>query len=86
LDKTTNHFKPDGPVLVDGVRAYLKQGEENMNKAHAQSERIVVGKQGEVCEHEHQRRVRSLEVLGEPGEVLKEWARAGRELPSNPTL
>ncbi|KAI7900851.1 uncharacterized protein BX663DRAFT_488156 [Cokeromyces recurvatus] len=78
LTSTKEHFKPAGPNVVNGVRAFTKQGENNMD---ASSKRIVVGKQGESCDNEHNRRMRAIEVLGEPGEVLKEWAKAGRELP-----
>ncbi|KAI7858039.1 hypothetical protein BDC45DRAFT_544035 [Circinella umbellata] len=70
---TNNYYKPDGPVMMNGVRAFVKQGE--------QGERIVVGKAGVKCEHQYNRRARAIEVLGEPGNVLKEWAKAGRELP-----
>ncbi|KAG0745402.1 hypothetical protein G6F57_005764 [Rhizopus arrhizus] len=80
---TTEHFKPDGPVLVEGVRAFVKQGEKNMDKS---SNRVVIGKQGVRCDHEHNRRTRAIEVLGEPGEILKEWAKAGRDLPPKPHI
>ncbi|KAI9481179.1 MAG: hypothetical protein EXX96DRAFT_481969 [Benjaminiella poitrasii] len=84
LESTHNeHFKAAGPVVVDGVRAFIKQGEDNMDTT---SDRIVVGKQGECCDNEHNRRMRAIEVLGEPGEVLKEWAKAGRELPPKPNM
>ncbi|KAI9260542.1 hypothetical protein BDA99DRAFT_538151 [Phascolomyces articulosus] len=74
--KTTDHhyFKPDGPIMIDGVRAFVKQGEHG-------EERVVVGKTGVKCEHQYHRRVRAVEVLGEPGNILKEWVKAGRELP-----
>ncbi|ORZ01104.1 hypothetical protein BCR43DRAFT_522007 [Syncephalastrum racemosum] len=64
-------YNPDGPVLVNGVRAYIKE----------KSDRVVIGKQGEKCAEEHNRRIRAVEVLGEPGEILKEWVRLGRTLP-----
>ncbi|KAI9490581.1 hypothetical protein BDB00DRAFT_837143 [Zychaea mexicana] len=69
-----NYFKPDGPVLIDGVRAYVKQGEQGES-------RVVIGKSGVKCEHQYHRRIRANEVLGEPGNILKEWAKAGRDLP-----
>ena len=76
--KTSEYFKPDGPVMIDGVRAFVKQGEQG-------EERIVIGKTGVQCEHHYHRRIRANEVLGEPGDVLKEWAKAGRELPAVPS-
>ena len=69
-----HYFKPDGPIMIDGVRAFVKQGEQG-------EERIVVGKSGVKCEHQYNRRIRASEVLGEPGNILKEWTKAGRELP-----
>ncbi|KAI9019559.1 Rhodanese-like domain-containing protein [Phycomyces nitens] len=77
-DETHEHFKPDGPVMIDGVRAYVKEGEKNMR---SDTERVVVGKSGVMCEHKYNRRIRAFEVLGEPGQVLEEWAKAGRDLP-----
>ncbi|GAN03756.1 sulfurtransferase [Mucor ambiguus] len=82
MDSTQEHYHPAGPVLVDGVRAFTKQGEKNMD---ATSDRVVIGKKGVSCDHEHTRRTRAIEVLGEPGEVLKEWAKAGRDLPPKPS-
>ncbi|KAL0082165.1 Rhodanese-like domain-containing protein [Phycomyces blakesleeanus] len=76
--QTHEHFKPDGPIMIDGVRAYVKEGEKNMR---SDIERVVVGKSGVMCEHKYNRRIRAFEVLGEPGQVLEEWAKAGRELP-----
>lgn len=78
MEKGTEHFEPSGPVMIDGVRAFLKQGEKNMD---AGSKRVVIGKKGVRCDHEHTRRTRAIEILGQPGEILKEWAKAGRELP-----
>ncbi|KAI8986433.1 hypothetical protein BDB01DRAFT_849488 [Pilobolus umbonatus] len=78
ISSTDNHFHAAGPVLIKGVRAFTKQGEKDMIKT---SNRVVVGKQGAECELEHNRRTRAIEVLGEPGEILKEWTRAGRSLP-----
>lgn len=76
--QTSQYFKPEGPVTIDGVRAYVKQGE-----LETQDPRVVVGKSGVKCEHQHHRRIRAVEVLGEPGDVLKQWAEAGRELPKH---
>jgi UPF0176 protein len=80
LEKHHDHqfFEPAGPVVSDGVRAFVKKGE--------QGDRVVVGKQGESCDHEHHRRIRAIEVLGEPGQVLQEWAKAGRQLPPKKTI
>ncbi|KAF7724380.1 hypothetical protein EC973_001105 [Apophysomyces ossiformis] len=77
--KTKTHFQSDGPVMIDGVRAFMKQGQQDVD-----ADRIVVGKSGEECEHEHHKRIRAVDVLGEPGDILKEWAKAGRELPPKP--
>lgn len=75
------YYDAAGPILVDGVRAYVKEGHEyDENKKLA---RVVVGQSGKACEHEYHRRTRAINVLGEPGEVLKEWAKAGRQLPHN---
>ncbi|KAI9311219.1 Rhodanese-like domain-containing protein [Dichotomocladium elegans] len=71
-------FNPDGPVMVEGVRAYIKQGE---SPSCSETDRVVIGKAGVKCEHHYHRRVRPTEVLGEPGDVLKRWEEAGRELP-----
>jgi UPF0176 protein len=78
-----DHFEPAGPVYVDGVRVFTKRGEKDMD---GKSNRIVIGKEGVGCEHDHIRRTRAIEILGEPGEILKEWAKAGRELPAKTTL
>ncbi|ORE08740.1 Rhodanese-like protein [Rhizopus microsporus var. microsporus] len=83
VNSASELFKPDGPVMVNGVRAFVKQGEKNMDK---ESSRVVIGKQGVKCDNEHNRRIRAIEVLGEPGEVLKEWAKAGRDLPPKPDV
>lgn len=73
--QTSHYFNPDGPVIIDGVRAFIKQGES------PEQDRIVIGKTGVKCEHDYHRRVRASDVLGEPGDVLKQWEAAGRELP-----
>ncbi|KAI7862565.1 hypothetical protein BDF14DRAFT_1735907 [Spinellus fusiger] len=92
---TKIHFQPSGPVVVEGVRAYVKEGQMNMQPRTGPSdpsdpsdpsERVVVGQCGVECEHEHHRRLRAIEVLGKPGQVLQEWAKAGRELPSQHSL
>ncbi|ORX59422.1 Rhodanese-like protein [Hesseltinella vesiculosa] len=72
-----------GPLFTDsGVRAYVKHGKDiEDHKKHA---RVVVGTSGKACEHEFSRRTRALEVLGQPGDVLKAWAEAGRCLPPLP--
>ncbi|KAI8093152.1 Rhodanese-like domain-containing protein [Halteromyces radiatus] len=71
------------PVLVDGVRAYVKEGHTlEESKRH---DRVVIGTSGKACEHEYHRRTRAIEVLGQPGQVLQEWAKAGRQLPPSPT-
>ncbi|ORZ20801.1 hypothetical protein BCR42DRAFT_489263 [Absidia repens] len=73
------YYDAAGPVMVDGVRAYVKEGHTlEESKRH---DRVVVGTSGKACEHEYHRRTRALDVLGEPGQVLKEWANAGRQLP-----
>ncbi|KAG0181240.1 hypothetical protein DFQ29_008943 [Apophysomyces sp. BC1021] len=77
--KARTYFEPDGPVMIDGVRAFVKEGQEEVDV-----NRVVVGKSGEECEYEHHRRIRALDVLGEPGEILKEWAKVGRDLPPKP--
>ncbi|KAI8967883.1 hypothetical protein BDF20DRAFT_828806 [Mycotypha africana] len=69
-----------GPVLHHGTRAFIKEG-DNKIKLGSAVPRLRVGKEGTSCELAHHRRQRAVEVLGEPGEVLKEWIRAGRELP-----
>ncbi|KAI7886035.1 Rhodanese-like protein [Lichtheimia hyalospora FSU 10163] len=74
-DQTSHYFNPEGPVMIDGVRAYIKKGES------PDQDRIVIGKSGVKCEHDYHRRVRAIDVLGEPGDVLKQWKAAGRELP-----
>ncbi|KAI8340898.1 hypothetical protein BC941DRAFT_418533 [Chlamydoabsidia padenii] len=74
-----DYYDSAGPLVVDGVRAYVKEGyaiEENKKLG-----RVVVGTSGKACEHEYHRRTRAIDVLGEPGQVLKEWAKAGRQLP-----
>jgi UPF0176 protein len=81
IEQGHEHFEPAGPVIVDGVRVFVKQGEDGMD---SESKRIVIGKQGVSCDHEHTRRTRAIEILGEPGEILKEWAKAGRDLPPKP--
>ncbi|KAI8062833.1 uncharacterized protein B0P05DRAFT_574424 [Gilbertella persicaria] len=81
MTSTKEHFEPAGPVMVDGVRVFVKEGEKDMDAA---SNRIVIGKKGQGCEHDHIRRTRAIEILGEPGEILKEWAKAGRDLPPKP--
>lgn len=73
--QTSHYFNPEGPVIIDGVRAFIKQGES------PEQDRIVIGKTGVKCEHDYHRRVRAIDVLGEPGDVLKQWEAAGRELP-----
>ncbi|CAO3591593.1 unnamed protein product [Absidia cylindrospora] len=74
------YYDAAGPVMVDGVRAYVKEGHAlEESKRH---DRVVVGTSGKACEHEYHRRTRAIDVLGEPGQVLKEWANAGRQLPA----
>ncbi|KAI7890834.1 Rhodanese-like domain-containing protein [Mucor mucedo] len=80
-DEVIEHFEPSGAVMVDGVRVFMKQGEKDMD---ASSKRVVIGKKGVRCDHEHTRRTRAIEILGQPGEILKEWAKAGRDLPPKP--
>ncbi|KAI8094277.1 hypothetical protein BDF21DRAFT_458695 [Thamnidium elegans] len=81
IKQSKPHFEPAGAVLVDGVRVFLKQGEKDMDNG---SKRIVIGKKGVRCDHDHISRTRAIDILGEPGEILKEWAKAGRDLPSKP--
>lgn len=81
IETGTEHFEPSGAVMVDGVRVFMKQGEKDMD---ATSKRVVIGKKGVRCDHEHTRRTRAIEILGQPGEILKEWAKAGRDLPPKP--
>ncbi|OBZ82624.1 hypothetical protein A0J61_09324 [Choanephora cucurbitarum] len=78
MKSTKQHFEPAGPVMVDGVRVFVKEGEKNMDTV---SDRVVIGKKGVGCDHDHIKRTRPSEVLGEPGQVLVDWAKAGRSLP-----
>ncbi|CDH50749.1 rhodanese-like domain-containing protein [Lichtheimia corymbifera JMRC:FSU:9682] len=73
--QASHYFNPEGPVIIDGVRAFIKKGES------PEQDRIVIGKSGVKCEHDYHKRVRASDVLGEPGDVLKQWKAAGRELP-----
>ncbi|CAO3628490.1 unnamed protein product [Cunninghamella echinulata] len=91
LKQGNNHSKhPDqfqyydagGPLIVNGIRAYEKKGKPL--DEHQQLDRVVIGT-NKACEHEYHRRIRAIDVLGQPGEVLKLWAEAGRELPPSPT-
>lgn len=59
IEKGTEHFEPAGPVIVDGVRVFVKQGEQGMD---TNSKRIVIGKAGVGCDHEHTRRTRALPI------------------------
>ncbi|KAI8072782.1 hypothetical protein BC940DRAFT_291598 [Gongronella butleri] len=82
----TGHHQPRpyydaaGPLSVNGVRAYVKLG--HAIDDHAKHDRVVIGTAGKACEHEYHRRTRAIEVLGQPGDVLKMWAEAGRALPA----
>ncbi|CAO3634013.1 unnamed protein product [Cunninghamella blakesleeana] len=72
------YYDAGGPLMVNGVRAYEKKG-KSLDE-HKKLDRIVIGT-NKACEHEYHRRIRAIDVLGEPGNVLKEWAKAGRQLP-----
>ncbi|KAI8381004.1 uncharacterized protein BYT42DRAFT_564913 [Radiomyces spectabilis] len=89
MTRAKKYFNPDGPVTIDGVRAYIKQGESPEHPASKDApvttDRVVVGKSGEQCELGHDKRIRAAEVLGEPRQVLQEWVKAGRPLPEVPS-
>ena len=73
------YYDAAGPLSVNGVRAYVKLG--HAIDDHDKHDRVVIGTAGKACEHEYHRRTRAMEVLGQPGDVLKAWAEAGRALP-----